>query len=398
MFYYLVYFAVLVRTVLYWAAEGVATFHQLALLVLFFLLSPIQHRLGTGGVGKRSPNGLPVRRRSRVASTVWLVVQAMLVPLLLLSEPYQDYFALLYIGLSVSVVRLVPPGRQMRWLAAFCIATAAPLFVSFGFAGGMTFLPVYIAGIVVIGLYSRANRRAQEARDRSERLTTELKEANRRLRLYADQAEEAATVQERTRLARELHDAVTQTIFGMKLTAEAARLACESKPDEIPSLLDRVQELAGEALGEMRALLDKLRPLGVTEKGLIPILESHIAVRRGRDGLTITLETTGDESGPVDVREAVFRTVQEALNNVARHAAASRVKVAISFRPGRISGEIADDGAGFDPGAPRRPTSYGLGNMRERVAALGGEFSIDSASGKGTTIHFSVPIDAGGTE
>ena len=129
--------------------------------------------------------------------------------------------------------------------------------------------------LLLVGLYGRANRIALEARLRSEELLDQLQESNRRLKVYAERAEEIAAAQERTRLARELHDAVTQTVFSINLTAEAARLACDQTPDRVPGMLDRLQELGKEALGEMRSLVDELRPHAVADLGLIVVDEEH---------------------------------------------------------------------------------------------------------------------------
>jgi signal transduction histidine kinase len=296
------------------------------------------------------------------------------------------------------VTRYLPLLANPYWLIGLCALLSAALLGVYGWSEGISYIPVYIAGVLVIGLYGRANRKAEEARARSEELASQLQEANRRLKIYAERAEEVATAQERSRLARELHDAVTQTVFSMNLTAEAARLACEESPQKVPAMLERLQELGRDALGEMRSLVDELRPRSVAEVGLVRSLQKHLAMRKRRDGLAVRLEVSGEEQGQPAVKEALFRTVQEALNNVLRHAGVKEAAVELSFGGEEVSLRVRDAGRGFTPGAAASGESFGLINMRERVEGLGGSFSLASAPGAGTTVEARVPLAGGGGE
>jgi signal transduction histidine kinase len=274
----------------------------------------------------------------------------------------------------------------------------AALFLVFGLAEGVSYIPVYIAGLLVIGLYGRANRKAEEARARSEELAGRLQEANRRLKVYAERAEEVATAQERSRLARELHDAVTQTVFSMNLTAEAARLACEATPQKVPGMLDRLQELGRDALVEMRSLVDELRPRSAAELGLVRSLQKHLAMRRRRDELAAQLQVSGEERGGEAVQEALFRTAQEALNNVLRHSGVKEASVELHFGEREARLRVQDAGCGFAQEAEAAGESFGLINMRERVEALGGSFRLVSVPGAGTTVEARVPLEPGGRQ
>jgi signal transduction histidine kinase len=278
------------------------------------------------------------------------------------------------------------------------VLLSAVLFVAYGLAEGLSYIPTYIAGVLFIGLYGRASRRAEEARARSEELAGRLQEANRLLKKYAERAEEVAAAQERSRLARELHDAVTQTVFSMNLTAEGARLACEADPRKVPGLLDRLQELGRDALSEMRALVDELRPRSVAQLGLVGSLQKHLAMRRRRDGLAARLEVSGEERGAEAVQEALFRTAQEALNNVLRHSGVKEAEVELAYGQAEVCLRVRDAGRGFEPGSAGGGESFGLVNMRERVEALGGSFRLVSAPGAGTAIEARVPLEPGRKE
>jgi signal transduction histidine kinase len=280
-------------------------------------------------------------------------------------------------------------------MAGMCVLLAVGLFLVFGLGEGLSYVPTYIAGVLFIGLYGRANRKAEEARARSEELASRLQEANRRLKVYAERAEEVAAAQERARLARELHDAVTQTVFSMNLTAEGARLACQSSPKKVPGMLDRLQELGRDALAEMRSLVDELRPRSVADIGLVNSLQRHLAVRRKREGLDVRLAVSGEERGPEAMKEALFRTAQEALNNVLRHSGVMKAAVELDFGEGEVCLRVRDAGKGFEPAAPAGGESFGLVNMRERVEAVGGSFRLDSKPGAGTTVEARVPLEVG---
>jgi signal transduction histidine kinase len=382
MFYYLIFAAVTVRLGVQAVTEGFQPPVQFALLGVFLLLSLLQ----------------PVaHRRLPSLAQLPLALAAGVVTGMLFTLPRRDYYCLLYVAISLSVTRYVPLRYSTFWLGGICLVLSAVLSLVFGLAEGVSYIPVYVAGVLVIGLYGRANRKAEEARARSEELAGRLQEANRRLKVYAERAEEVAAAQERSRLARELHDAVTQTVFSMNLTAEGARLACEADPRKVPGLLDRLQELGRDALAEMRALVDELRPRSVAQLGLVGSLQKHLAMRRRRDGLEARLEVSGEERGAEAVQEALFRTAQEALNNVLRHSGVKEAEVQLAYGRAEVRLRVRDAGQGFAPetamGTAAGGESFGLVNMRERVEAVNGSFRLVSAPGEGTTVEASVPLE-----
>ena len=376
-FYYIVFAAVVVRLTTQAAMQGFRPLLQAALLAAFLLLSLLQPVL---------------HRRLRALLQPCLALAAAITTGLLFTTPRFDYYALLYVALSLSVTRYLTLRSSLYWLGGLCVVLTAALLWVWGWSEGFSYIPTYIAGVLVIGLYGRASRKAEEARVRSEELADRLQEANRRLKVYAERAEEVATAQERARLARELHDAVTQTVFSMNLTAEAARLACEATPHKVPAMLDRLQELGRDALAEMRSLVDELRPRTVAETGLVRALQKHLGLRRRRDELAVRLEVVGQERGGEAVKEALFRTAQEALNNVLRHSGVKEAAVELEFAESEVRLCVRDAGKGFTPAAAAGGESFGLINMRERVEALGGTFRLVSAPGAGTTVEARISV------
>lgn len=211
-------------------------------------------------------------------------------------------------------------------------------------------------------------------------------------RLYS-RAQEAAVLEERSRLARDLHDSISQQLFSMTLTAQAARAQLEKNPARSASQLERLQETANAALKEMRALIFQLRPPALTEHGLSAALQQHVDGLQHREGLTIQLQVVGEERNARGIEQAIYRIVQEALNNVVRHAGACKVEVELNLEPEEIRLRITDDGCGFDPLQVKQNGGkhLGLTSMRERAAELNGNLTLDSTPGRGTEIHVVVP-------
>lgn len=327
-----------------------------------------------------------------------LFLQTVVIAALILTPPLQDFYAILFLGLGLVATKYLPYGRDILWLGIFCVVLTAALLVGFGPAKGVTYFPIYVMGVLFLGLYGRATRRAEEARKRSEDLLAQLRVANRKLRLYAERAEEAATIHERNRLARELHDAVTQTVFSITLTAEAARLACRQNPERLPALLEKIQESSADALAEMRALVSELKPRYVTEGGLVPTLRQHFVIRERRERLRIHFLVEGEERGDANVKEALFRAVQEALNNIVKHAGVDTAEVALTFQDREVILRVRDAGRGFDPAATADGEGFGLASMRERVESRGGAFRVTSSPGAGAEITIRMPLFAEGEQ
>jgi signal transduction histidine kinase len=213
-------------------------------------------------------------------------------------------------------------------------------------------------------------------------------------RLY-DQAEQSAALAERTRLARELHDSVTQSLYSVTLYAEAAAILLESgNQSEAASHLRELRDTAQEALREMRLLIFELRPLALEKSGLVAALQARLDAVESRGGTKTDFRVDGEEHLPLGVQQELYHIAQEALNNILKHAKASRVSVHLSFGEQQTCLEIQDDGVGFDV-AHLNAGGLGLPGIHERAQKIGGHLDIASAPGKGTRIKIMVPLVMG---
>jgi signal transduction histidine kinase len=219
-----------------------------------------------------------------------------------------------------------------------------------------------------------------------------LASATENARLYR-RAQEAAVLEERGRLARDLHDSISQQLFSMTLTAQAARAQLGKNPARATSQLERLQETATAALAEMRALIFQLRPPGLSEQGLVAALQQHVAALGRREGLTVELHVNGEERYARGAEQAIYRIVQESLNNVVKHAGTCNVAISLDLQPEGLRLHVADDGYGFDPSSESYLSSrhLGLTSMRERAAELGGTLELRSQPGRGTDVIVVVP-------
>src|SRR3989441_1363583 len=257
---------------------------------------------------------------------------------------------------------------------AYCLVPPLYTFVVSKIEDLLT-LSVFLATAVITSQLAWAQRRsAEEARGREHEI-----------RLLYEQAQELAALQERQRLARELHDSVSQALYGIGLGAYTAREALESDPEQAIASIDYVITLTEAGLAEMRALIFELRPESLEIEGLVAALTKQVAVLRTRYKLTVDVTLDNEPDLPLEMKHALYRVAQEALHNIVKHARASTVALRLARQGNEIILEVHDNGKGFDPAGPF-PGHLGLRSMRERVTKIGGTLSIESVPGQGTCI------------
>ncbi|GAA1727499.1 hypothetical protein GCM10009734_35600 [Nonomuraea bangladeshensis] len=205
-------------------------------------------------------------------------------------------------------------------------------------------------------------------------------------RLY-ESGRELAMLEERNRMARELHDAVTQKLFSLRLSAQAAGTMLEKAPDRAAAELANVQRLAGEALAELRAVIVELRPAELDRHGLAETLRKHVRLLDRLHPPVVTFACAELPPLRPEVEVALLRVAQEALHNALRHSGAGEVAVRLTYEGGTPALTVRDDGAGFEPGESR---GLGLVSMRDRAEAVGGVLTVESAPGRGTTVRVEV--------
>ncbi|MEU6933935.1 GAF domain-containing sensor histidine kinase [Streptomyces sp. NPDC046385] len=210
-------------------------------------------------------------------------------------------------------------------------------------------------------------------------------------RLY-ERSRELTIAEERSRLAHELHDAVSQKLFSLRLTAQAAAALVDRDPARAKEELQQVTELAAEAADELRAAVVELRPAALDEDGLVHTLRTQIQVLDRAHTARVTFDSSGVRALPAAQEEAVLRVAQEALHNALRHSGAALVTVSLTRSGQGARLAVTDDGQGFEPRTVRSAGRHlGLVSMRDRSAGVGGTLTVTSAPGRGTTIEMEVP-------
>ncbi len=206
-------------------------------------------------------------------------------------------------------------------------------------------------------------------------------------RLY-EQAQELAALRERQRLARELHDSVSQALYSIAL--HARRALVERDPGKLAGTLDQLLAQARAAQAEMRALIFELRPESLSKEGIASALKKQAEAIQARSGLPVVTDLGAEPALPLAAKEALYRIAQEALHNSVKHARAATAQVRLRVLAAGVQLEISDNGVGFDP-ERSFPGHLGLQSMRERVSQLGGSLEIASAPGQGTRIRVTIP-------
>jgi PAS domain S-box-containing protein len=239
----------------------------------------------------------------------------------------------------------------------------------------------------LLTLQQRVAERTQELEEANQRLQREIEQRARIEKELAEKAAEEAVTADRTRLARDLHDAVTQTLFSASLIAEVLPDLWEMDIEEAKNSTEELRQLTRGALAEMRTLLLELRPATLTQNRLSDLIRQLCEAFIGRSRLPIKLNVDGGDCKlPPEVQVAYYRIAQESLNNVFKYARATRVDVELFVSCSSVRFEVRDNGIGFEA-STTKPTSLGMRIMRERAEAIGAEFHVSSTPGAGTCIE-----------
>jgi len=242
-------------------------------------------------------------------------------------------------------------------------------------------------------LQHRVNERTHDLEEANQRLQKEFEHRTKVEKELAEKAAEEAVTAERTRLARDLHDAVTQTLFSASLTAEVLPDLWEMDVEEAMKSTEELRQLTRGALAEMRTLLLELRPATLTQTRLSDLIKQLCEAFIGRSRLPIELKIEGDCPLPPEVQIAVYRIAQESLNNVFKYARAKKVDVNLLVSCDSVHFETRDNGIGFDL-STTKPTSLGMRIMRERAEAIGADLKITSTLSSGTCVSVTWNADS----
>ncbi len=316
----------------------------------------------------------------------YLVVQSALIFIVTYTHTEPDFFCVLFAILGMQIMQSIKPGLGVFIIALFTPLTALSLTRVYGWDQILPLAFVYLAANVLLSSYVYLARRTMEARARNERLMDELHNANDQLQVYARELEQFSVARERNRLARELHDSVTQTIFSMTLTTQSARLLLKQDPSQVSVQLDRLNLLAHHAQKEMHQLISQLTPMKNQRKSLESQLKDLIDQRLITDAINVSLDASGDKVLKTVEEQSLFRIAQEALNNIIKHSHSAQATIRLNMNEPCWM-EIEDQGKGFDPDHSANGSGVGLASMRERAEGIGWKFDIRSTPNKGTLVR-----------
>jgi len=287
-----------------------------------------------------------------------------------------DAFNFLFYILTVHVAVVLTTRMTLLWTGVYFVVTSSVALISRGW-DGLYAVFFYLTVFIVSAILGNTVQQTELTSERNQRLVDELKEAQQKL-------QELAVVEERNRLARDLHDSVKQQVFAISMQLGAAR-ALLKEGDQAYGPVTEAEQLARQAGAELTTLIRELRPPGLERKTLTVALQEYVTEWSRQNGITADLRVDGVSSIPLSGDETLFRVAQEALANVARHSQARHVTVELANKDDEIVLMVEDDGMGFDIG--RVEKGVGLDSMRERLEAIGGQLEISSQRSSGTRIR-----------
>lgn len=304
-----------------------------------------------------------------------------------------DFLAYLFAIPCMQVRQQFTQRGAILLLALSMFLTFLTLIQSYGLYDAIATVIVFFGGTLFLITYIGLTRRARAVQEQQQKLVGELQQTNDQLVFYSRQLQQLSAGRERQRLARELHDSVTQTIFSMTLTTQSAIILLDRDPKQVVTLMDRLVQLTHNALSEMQILITKLAPENLAGDGFIAALRDHFTERKQLYDLSVQFEVSGSQ--PLNAREEqnLFRIVQEALNNVVKHSGVGQAIVRLCLDTKALL-TIEDQGVGFDPRQATVDSGMGLAGMQERAREIGWTLRVESSPGSGTRI--TVLKDSGG--
>jgi len=307
---------------------------------------------------------------------IYFGAQFIVMALMLLVSPSSTdalNFIFLIVGLHAALV--LTRKAAIFWIAIFYLTVCAAVFVRQG-SGGYYAAAFYLVAYVVIGFFGNILQQAELSRERNQKLLDELKETQQRLR-------ELAVVDERNRLARDLHDSVKQQVFAISMQLSAARTSLSETDKAYPSVTE-AEHLAQQVGAELTTLINALRPPALERKSLPDAVREHAGEWSRQSHIEIQLNIDSTVTVDQQIEQALFRVLQEALANVARHSKADKVAVELKSEGDMVILTIEDNGIGFDE--KQIAKGIGLDSMQERLIDINGKVDVVSERAKGTRV------------
>ncbi len=385
---FLIFIAVTLRSIVSYADDG--TFGLVVgALAVYGILLIIEEWQAPRHEADRS-------RKFHFLMSVYLVVQLALVIFLLSIDPQEDFALLLLPPLALQAVFTFGWQAGRIWIVIFCIASIPPMAIKDeDQVLGAVMAIFYGVVSLLLGRYAHLTQKSNQIRYENQKLLLKLQTAHEQLKGFANQREELAAEQERMRLARELHDSVTQTVFSMNLAVQSTRMMLEKDPSRAAGQLDRLQELGRGALAEIQRLVAELQQPPANDEGMKKALGQLVDELQGKLGLVIELKILGDGELTFPVKEGLLRITSEALNNVHKHAGVKEACIILDLESYPASLKIEDHGDGFNDQEGAKEGHLGLVSMKERAEEMGWKLSVRSNSKTGTLVHVEEKRESG---
>lgn len=247
-----------------------------------------------------------------------------------------------------------------------------------------------VAGVLLSGVFGIYRLRVRGIEMQKKELERQVGERTKEIKRLFEQTKELAIIEERNRLARDLHDSAKQKAFAALAELGAVRSLANSNNGKSAKHLQEAETLVGEVIQEITFLIQEIHPAALKEKGLAPVLREYVFEWSNRTGIHVDLKIEGERRLPLEIEQALYRSIQESLANVARHSAADAVTITVGIPLASVNVSITDNGCGFDSNQP--PNGMGLRSIRERMERVGGRFNIDSVRGTGTRLVLQIPF------
>ena len=315
--------------------------------------------------------GIYEKRPALYFGAQWVV----LVLLLLVKISSSDSLSFLFLFASIHAALVLTRRAATFWVMAYYLTVATAVLITRGSAG-LFAAAFYFVTYIVCGVFGTILQQAELAREHNQQLVEELQSTQKKL-------QELAVVDERNRLARDLHDSVKQQVFAISMQLSAAKTSL-SKSDKAYVSVTQAERLAQQAGAELTTLIQELRPPSLARKDLSAALKELIVEWSRQNEIEVEAKVEVGLSASVNVEQALFRVAQETLSNVARHSKASKVSVNLAVENDEVVLTIEDNGMGFDLNNARK--GVGLDSMRERLESVGGQLDVSSQRKKGTCI------------
>jgi len=333
-------------------------------------------------------------RRLPVYLYVYFVIQTIIVVVLILIPLYppedpqsNDFFALLFIPLCVQAIIYFPRPASYYWVVALTATSITALNFQYGMSKGIKYAVTYILAYTMVCFLAIFYINAEEAKNK-------LNIANRKLQEYTKNAEALAVVEERNRLARDLHDSVTQSLYSLTLFAEAASEELNAGEVETTKAhLKDLRETSRKALQEMRLMVFELRPPELETKGLAAALQERLETVEARTGIDAITNVQIEERLSTNIEYGLYSIAREALNNILKHSQATKVEISLLRKDGSILFEIQDNGVGLDALQAGSNSGLGIKGMKERADQIGAKLTLQNIPEGGTLLRVEVSDD-----